>query len=113
MGPKYSNRHSRSLQARMIILQKENQILRELLWLRHGCMGLYGDDGEMQCNSCIIDFKRDSVLKIKDRFEEMGRKAVKDLFQNNLPVVTEFPETPPTKPPKKSIRGGSYESKKS
>ena len=88
MGPKYSNRHSRSLQARMIILQKENQILRELLWLRHGCMGLYGDDGEMQCNSCIIDFKRDSVLKIKDRFEEMGREFLEEYLKTDASSIT-------------------------
>lgn len=30
------------------------------LWINHGCeIGtLYGDDGEMQCSSCIVDFKR-------------------------------------------------------
>lgn len=48
--------------------------LRELLWLRHGCdLGrLYGDDGEMQCNKCMIDFKRDDPLDIQKRFKETG-----------------------------------------
>jgi hypothetical protein len=34
--------------------------LRKLLWLRHGCEpgALYGDDGEMQCGKCLVDFKR-------------------------------------------------------
>jgi len=36
--------------------------LRELLWLRHGCVGLYGDDGEMQCGACLLDFKRAELL---------------------------------------------------
>lgn len=45
--------------------EEENKELRKLLWLRHGCMGLYGDDGEMQCSKCMIDFKRDSVDKIE------------------------------------------------
>ena len=38
--------------------------LREAIWLNHGCQGLYGDDGEMQCSKCMIDFKRDSLEKI-------------------------------------------------
>lgn len=54
--------------------QAENGELRQLLWLRHGCQGLYGDDGEMQCGQCMLDFKRDSVEKISQRFTEQGLK---------------------------------------
>ena len=45
----------------------ENLQLRKLLWLHHGCNlpALYGDDGEMQCHSCQIDFKRDSIEVIE------------------------------------------------
>jgi hypothetical protein len=41
--------------------------LRKLLWFRHGCpiSALYGDDGEMQCGRCGIDFKRDSAESIE------------------------------------------------
>ena len=88
MTPKYSNRQSRSLQARTIVLQKdleriqrENEILRELLWLRHGCNNLYGDDGERQCGACMLDFKRDSAQEISDRFEEIGRIAMEEHFK--------------------------------
>jgi hypothetical protein len=43
----------------------ENRKLRELLWLFHNrTHTLYGDDGEMQCSACWIDFKRDSVESI-------------------------------------------------
>lgn len=28
-----------------------SMIFREMLWLSHGCKGLYSDDGEMQCAS--------------------------------------------------------------
>jgi len=52
---------------------KDNMKLRELLWLHHGhSEALYGDDGEMQCNhpDCVIDFKRDSVEKIVERFNK-------------------------------------------
>lgn len=51
-------------------------ILRELLWLGHGCpiISLYGDDGEMQCNNSQIhkpiDFKRDSPDEIKRKLSD-------------------------------------------
>jgi len=62
-------------------LEKENKLLRELLWLRHGCMeGLYGDDGELQCNKCMIDFKRDSPKTIKERWENFGKKKLTEFF---------------------------------
>ena len=52
----------------------EEQILRKLLWMRHGCPfhALYGDDGEMQCNVCRIDFKRDPAEIIEQRFMEIN-----------------------------------------
>lgn len=40
-------------------------LLRKLLWLNHGCTFLYGDDGEMQCGKCLIDFKRDDPKLIE------------------------------------------------
>ena len=52
-------------------MEAENQMLRKLLWLRHGCpiMALYGDDGEMQCCQCRIDFKRDDVELIISKWQ--------------------------------------------
>lgn len=48
-------------------LQEENISLRRLLWLHHDCgmVALYGDDWEMQCSVCGVDFKRDSVEDIE------------------------------------------------
>lgn len=42
--------------------------LRRLLWLHHGHSRLYGDDGEMQCSECPLDFKRDAVQRIEEVF---------------------------------------------
>ena len=55
-------------------MSHEEQKLRELLWLRHGCStsALYGDDGEMQCGSCLIDFKRASAAEIAERFRQIN-----------------------------------------
>ncbi len=51
--------------------------LRRMLWLRHGCAGLYGDDGEMQCGKCLIDFRRDPVIQIERRFLEIGHQTLR------------------------------------
>ena len=55
-------------------LEQENRKLRKLLWIRHGCYTsvLYGDDGEMQCNSCVLDFKRMSAKEIEACFQQMA-----------------------------------------
>ena len=52
-----------------MLIPFEEHLCRKFLWVNHGCEGdcLYGDDGEMQCNSTLhgpIDFKRDSVIHI-------------------------------------------------
>jgi calcineurin-like phosphoesterase family protein len=57
-------------------LEADNLRLRQLLWLRHNpehSNALYGDDGELQCSVCMIDFKRMSVSDI-----------IKKLTENNL-----------------------------
>ncbi len=45
--------------------------LRREWWLSHGCPfgALYGDDGEMQCNACRVDFKRSSPNDIASRLK--------------------------------------------
>jgi len=55
-------------------LTAENAKLRELLWIRHGCNSLYGDDGEMQCGTCLIDFKRDPAEQIESVFVRINQK---------------------------------------
>lgn len=54
--------------------EEENKKLRELLWIRHGCSfaSLYGDDGEMQCCTCLLDFKRMPADEIQQRFQQIG-----------------------------------------
>ena len=58
--------------------------LRYLLWIRHqtpDCI-LYGDDGEMQCSRCMIDFKRFSPTEIEDIFQKINFKAVLNAATN-------------------------------
>ena len=64
-------------EARSEAIEVENK-LRRLLWLRHGCDGLYGDDGEMQCSRCVIDFKRDNVDDIIKSFESIAVRKLKE-----------------------------------
>ena len=46
--------------------------LRQLLWLNHGCdiMHQYGDDGEMQCAFCMVDFKRETLPIIEEKLRK-------------------------------------------
>ena len=64
---------------------EEQSLLREFLWINHGCPfpALYGDDGEMQCGKCRLDFKRQPVAELIDhirgsRIEEMEQQAQPD-----------------------------------
>ena len=59
-------------------LESENTLLRQLLWLNHGCpiTALYGDDGEMQCSACLVDFKRNPADKIMAAFIRRGAEAL-------------------------------------
>jgi len=67
-----------ALVEQMVSLQKQvvedNGMLRRLLFLRHGCSGpaLYGDDGEMQCKNCGIDFRRDMADEIETKWQLLG-----------------------------------------
>jgi len=67
-----------------INLSKDERILRELLWIRHGCSvgQLYGDDGECQCGKCMIDFLRDSPADIQKKFEAAARKEFDETFKD-------------------------------
>ena len=60
---------------------EENEKLRMLLWLRHGCDGLYGDDGEMQCSKCMIDFKRDRADDIERKWFTENEKAIAEYMK--------------------------------
>lgn len=65
-------------------VQTENEKLREMLWLMHGCniSALYGDDGEKQCSKCLIDFKRMPVSTIVQRLETIGRIMLKQKLED-------------------------------
>lgn len=53
---------------------KDSSRLRYLLALHHGCdlVKMYVDDGELQCPTCGVDFKRDPVAMIEEKFERLG-----------------------------------------
>jgi hypothetical protein len=61
-------------------LSENEKLLRIMLFEQHGSSEhyLYGDDGERVCNSCMCDFKRDTV-------EELQRKLY--LYNMNLLIA--------------------------
>ena len=62
---------------KMAMLETENQQLRKLLWLNHGCdvTALYGDDGEMGCCKCAVDFKRWSANEMLTVWRTQARRT--------------------------------------
>ena len=76
--PNRLRRENDSLHARLKDVEQDASRLRELLWLYHGCPSpaLYGDDGEMQCGACVIDFRRNTVETIRARWEAKARAAL-------------------------------------
>jgi len=40
----------------IVLLAEEIYKLRELLWRNHGHKGMYGDDGELQCSQCAVEY---------------------------------------------------------
>jgi hypothetical protein len=59
---------------------------RQTLWLNHGCpvAVLYGDDGQMQCSACGIDFKSSSAEHIATRLgaRKQQAEAERDLLRH-------------------------------
>jgi hypothetical protein len=59
--------------------QAERDALRKEWWANHGfafhgtSAVLYGDDGELQCSACGIDFKRDDIEDIRLRIEAIAK----------------------------------------
>ena len=66
------------MKASHIATLEENLSLRRLLWLYHGHQGLYGDDGEMQCAQCRLDYKRDDIETIEKHFNDLELKRMLD-----------------------------------
>ena len=66
-------------------LEEENHNLRLLLFYQHSHFGktaaLYGDDGEMSCNTCLCDFKRDSPGLLQEKIQAYNVKAWKELCE--------------------------------
>ena len=72
-------------------MDKSLATFRKLLWLNHGCNNLYGDDGEMQCANCRIDFLRDSVETISFKLAKDPIRSKPDI--NNIGHMVNIAKT--------------------
>lgn len=63
-------------------LVEEVVALRRLLWIRHDNHfgALYGDDGEMQCGACGLDFKLMSAKDLSDFWTAHNIKKLQELM---------------------------------
>jgi hypothetical protein len=60
----------------VLALIEERLELRRLLFGTHSCPGKYGDDGELQCNTCRIDFLRDEWEAISAQLHAEGLREL-------------------------------------
>ncbi len=58
--------------------------LRMLLALNHGCgcIDMYTDDGELSCPHCRVDFKRDAVVVIEEKFAALAAARMKEFAES-------------------------------
>ncbi len=59
--------------------------LRMLLAINHGCGAsrMYTDDGELQCSICRVDFLRDPVEMIEEKFSDLAAKRMKEFAESD------------------------------
>lgn len=71
-------RRLQAAEAALAQLREALALFRQLLWVNHGCPlpALYGDDGEMQCHCCGIDFKRLEPSQIRDVWQRRNLAAL-------------------------------------
>lgn len=76
----------KALEAKTEILEEENRTLRYLLAVGHDSVShrIYGDDGELQCPVCHIDFVRDPAKDIKRKLEESGMRELRQAIFDGL-----------------------------
>lgn len=71
-------------------LKADNRKLRYLLARQHDSVRhmIYGDDGELQCSVCWIDFRRDPVAEIERKLYESGMRELQRMVDaGEWPVV--------------------------
>lgn len=68
MGSTALENEVQSLRLKLKAAADENIAFRKALWQLHGHVGLYGDDGEMQCGECVkfgeTDYKRAPAAEV-------------------------------------------------
>jgi hypothetical protein len=69
------------------VLSEENRKLRRLLFIAHGSDEhyLYGDDGEQSCNTCKIDFNRDSADEIEQKIYAYNMRKISQALEDGEP----------------------------
>ena len=75
-------------------LEAENKKLRHLLFVAHGSPEhyLYGDDGERTCNTCMVDFKRDSAEEIERKINDYNMRKLAQILPEWSARVGAVPE---------------------
>lgn len=71
--------------------ETDEKSLRRMLAFTHGCplVALYGDDGELSCRDCRIDFRRDTPDEIDRKLVERGKARLEKELTEGEPRETD------------------------
>jgi DNA repair exonuclease SbcCD ATPase subunit len=78
--------------------EREGNDFRQWLWLNHGHITLYGDDGEMQCQECfpVYDYKRfalkELITQVIEVQNEQAEATMAKLRAQLVDVITDKEE---------------------
>ena len=53
-----------------LLVSTAEQVERKWMWQSHGHDGIYGDDGEMQCGECHVDYKREPIEVVTAAYQK-------------------------------------------
>ncbi len=83
------------LLARADEAKKQEANICKQLWFNHGCdnRAMYGDDGEMQCGNCVMDFKRQPLEEIIKKLSANHKEELKLERKKVLDEVEQAIET--------------------
>ena len=84
-------------QAELATLRADNRLLRYLLAMAHNSAThlIYGDDGELQCGVCFVDFVRDSASTIHKKIKDARLREIQRAFEEGKLPIEDTGNAPP------------------
>ena len=89
--------HIMRMQEELARLRADNRLLRYLLAMAHNSAThlIYGDDGELQCGACLVDFVRDPASTIHKKIKDARLREIQRAFEDGKLLSEDAVHAPP------------------